>query len=487
MKKIILVIISFLSVYSLSGQKNKISAFENGLTETRPVIFEDSLINHYNILDRMKFYKVPSVSIALISNGKIEWARAYGFADAEDKRPANIHTLYQAASISKSVNALGIMKLVQKGKLSLTTDIRNYLKTWTFPENEFSRGKTITLKHLLSHTAGFGVRGFYGYSVKDSLPSINQILDGQQPANNAAVRPVMEPGKQFEYSGGGSTIIRKILDDNISENYDSLMQSIVLQPLKMTRSSFARPLSAKQRNHAFAYDKDMRVVAGNYYIYPEQAAGGLWSTATDIARFIIAVQASLKNGSSAILGKNEAVEMLTPVLPNSTYALGFGIDTRGGEKYFRHDGENYGFTSSYYGSFTTGKGVVILTNAHPENGRPLIAEILNSIAVNYDWKGFYQPLVKKLVAVPDHWLNQYAGDYYSENPEMKISITRKDNGLELTARRPEKMYATGLNTFFLLSSPGDTCIFSSSGNNGTIDIFEVKQNDKTLIKARKKN
>ncbi|WP_445456447.1 serine hydrolase domain-containing protein [Flavobacterium sp. HNIBRBA15423] len=484
-KKTIIFLLIFISFGQLIyGQKNKIKIIENNLTEVKDFIFEDSIITKYNILDRMDFYKIPSVSIAVINDGKIEWAKTYGYADIETKRLANKKTLYQVASITKSVNGLGIMKLVQEGKLSLTTDIRKYLKSWTFPDNELSKNKLITLKNLLSHTAGLSVHGFIGYSINDSLPTINQILNGEMPANNEAIIPIYPINEHFEYSGGGYTVIRKILDDNISANYDSLMKTVVLSPLKMTNSTFSQPLSKHYKNYAFGTDQEMQTLNGNYYIYPEQSAGGLWSTATDIAKFVISIQNDLKSGPNSILNKKSTQEMLTPILNN--YALGFGIVEKGGEKYFWHEGESYGYNSIYYGSFTTGKGVVILTNAYPSNGQPFIQELLNSVATVYNWKDFYKPIKKKLAFVPETLISKYIGEYYSENPQMKISITKNSNQLELTARQTEKMYATKLNTFFLASAPNDECVFSSSKNDDFIDTFEVVQNNMIIITATKK-
>lgn len=483
--KAILFSFSFLLLRQVTlGQTSKIVQVENNLTETRELIFEDSVISKYSIIDRMKFYKIPSVSLAVINNGKIEWAKTYGYADIEMKRLANKKTLYQVASITKSVNGLGILKLVQEGKLSLTSDIRNYLKSWTFPDNELSKNKTITLKNLLSHTAGLSVHGFIGYAVNDSIPTISQILNGERPANNEPIKPVYQINEHFEYSGGGYTVIRKILDDNISSNYDSLMTALVLKPLKMTNSTFSQPLSSRYVNYAYGTDKEMQTLKGKYYTYPEQAAGGLWSTATDIAKFILSIQKDLKGSTNSLLNKGLTKEMLTPVLNN--YALGFGIVEKGGEKYFWHEGESYGYNAMYYGSFTTGKGVVILTNAYPNNGQPFIQELLNSVAITYGWKDFYNPIKKKLAPVPDTLLTKYIGEYYSENPQLKITISKNGNQLELTARRPEKMYATKTDTFFLASSPNDSCVFSSSKNDGYIDTFEVIQNDKTIIKATKK-
>lgn len=479
------IILGYLALSSclIFGQKLKIKAFENNLTQPRDLIFEDSLVAKYSIYERMKYYKIPSVSMALIENGKMAWVKSYGFTDAESKIKTDENTMYQVASISKSVNALGITKLVQQGELSFETDIRKYLKTWRFPENEFSKNKLITLKNLLSHTAGFNVRGFIGYSYKDKIPTINQILDGDFPANNEAIKPILSPGEKFEYSGGGSTIVRKILDDCISNNYDSLMQAILLNPLQMTKSTFNQNLLSNTK-FAFGHDQNMKPLKGKYYSYPEQAAGGLWSTARDIAKFIIHIQNSLLGSKGSILTKESTNEMLTPVL--NDYALGFGILEKDGEKYFWHEGQSFGYTSVYYGSFSTGKGVVILTNAFPDNGQPFIKELLNSIAITYNWNGFYNPIKKKLAILPKSSLNQYVGEYFSEDPPMKITITQNGNDLELTARRPEKLFYTGQNNFFLSSSPNDSCIFSSSNNNGKIDTFEVIKDGKTLFKTIKK-
>lgn len=484
MKKNIGITLLMLTLFIQAFAQDKhIYQFENGLTETRELVFADTLYPSYTIYSRMKFYKIPSVSIAVINQGKIEWAKTYGYADLNAHRPANKQTLYQVASISKSVNSFAIMRLVQNGQLSLTQDIRSYLKTWEFPDNDLSKGKTITLKNLLSHTAGLSVRGFVGYATTDEIPTINQILNGEKPANNQPVVPIFAPGTTYQYSGGGYAVLRKILNDNIHEEYDQLLKRLVLKPLHMASSNFSQPLQKKYKNFAIGYDKDEMPLKGNFYTYPEKTAGGLWSTATDIAQFIIAVQHSLKD-DNGLLSRENCTQMLTPIL--NQYALGFGVDEKGGEKYFWHEGESFGYRSIYYGSFTTGKGVVILTNAYPENGRPFVYEVLNSIATTYNWKDFYNPVKKKLVSVPDSVLAQYTGEYFSENPAIKITVSQKGSELLLTARQPEKMYPIAQNIFFLKSSPNDDCTFSSSTGNGVMDVLEVKQNGKTIIKALKK-
>lgn len=380
-------IIKYLTLFLLSiiycscsqkAENDKIDKVENNVTCKG---------QHYNIYERMKFYKVPSISIAVINDGKIEWAKAYGLADLESKKNADINTLYQAASISKSINALCIMKLVEEGKLSLDTDIRKYLKTWTLPDNEFSKDKTITLRSLLSHSAGMDVHGFAGYTINDSIPSINEILDGKLPANNNAIRAFINPNTKVEYSGGGIVITRKIIEDNINSNYDKLLNDLVFVPLKMTNSTFTLSPKTTKYNLATGYDTIAKEILGKYHLYPEKSPDGLWSTPTDLAKFILSVQQSLKTNSS-FLNTKIANEMLSPVLDSSKAALGCFIETYGGEKYFCHGGSNEGFNCCYYGSFSNGVGVVIMANS---DNSDLIYEILEGVASVYGWKEFVIP------------------------------------------------------------------------------------------------
>ena len=168
------------------------------------------------IIRSMKLYGVPSVSIAVIQHGKIAWAKAYGMADETTKRAADTNTIYQVASMSKSLNAYCIMRLVQEGRLSLDTDIRQYLHSWIFPDNTFSKNARLTIRSLLSHTAGLGVHGFRGYLHTETIPTINEMLNGTAPSNSGKIEAMLEPGTKVEYSGGGTLITRKILQDNIA-------------------------------------------------------------------------------------------------------------------------------------------------------------------------------------------------------------------------------------------------------------------------------
>jgi len=469
------------SVFPQSSVNAGILKAENGLAPDAQIVFADSVVVH-NIYDRMKFYGVPSVSIAVINNGKIEWAKAYGFADENKQRKAGVNTLYQAASMSKALNGFLVMQLVQEGKLSLDRDIRPYLKTWTFPDNDFSRNRAITLGDLLSHSAGLGLHGFKGYAKGESIPTINEILDGKAPANNEAVAPLFPPETKTDYSGGGTLLTRKIIEDNVARNYENLIEQKVLKPIGMQNSTYSQPLGKRWKDFAKAYDQSGKEVPGGYYIYPELAPDGLWTTATDYAKFIISIQCSLQKDPSALLRDTTVNKMLTPSLKGSDAALGVFVREKGGQKYFLHIGANIGYRGQFYGSFSNGSGVVVLTNS--DNGQALIDEIVNSVSVAYHWNDFYNPEVRKLVSIPDTLANQYTGTYQVENPAMNIVIEKDGSSLQLTVRRTEKMYFNGNKTFFLLSSPSQFGEFTASDGK-TIDGLVLKGDGKILFTAKK--
>jgi len=222
--------------------------------------------------------------IKLVENNLGDWVKGYGWADVDEKRPVTEKTLFQAASISKSLNGVGVLKLVQDGKLDLYTDINQYLKSWKFPYDSVSGGKPITLSALLSHTAGLTIHGFPGYAQGDTLPSVQQVVDGQKPANTEAVRSFIEPGTRVVYSGGGTTITQQIVTDVTGRPYDEYMQKNVIDPMGMKSSSYRQPPAGTDTSLlATGYKADGTRVDGKFHIYPEQAAAGLWTNPTDLS------------------------------------------------------------------------------------------------------------------------------------------------------------------------------------------------------------
>jgi len=374
MKKLNLILLLSLSLNVFAQNVNdKIKSFEDNLLS-----WDKTKTKKWTLKERMAFYNMNAVSIAVIKNYKVEWTKAYGYADVAENRKATSQTLFQAASISKSINSLGQLKLVEQGKLGLEDDINDYLKTWKFPYDSLSKGKKISIANLLSHKAGLSVHGFGGYQKGTELPTIIQILDGQKPANSPAVRSVFEPNLKFQYSGGGTTISQLILENITGEKYEDYMWKNVLTPLGMNESSYNQPPSQdKEKLLATAYNNG-KEVKGKYHIYPEKAAAGLWTNPNDLAKYIIETQLSLLGKSNKVLSKEMSVKRI-----ENNY--GVFLNDFKGTKYFAHSGGNEGFVCYYIGSVEDGNGLVVMTNG---NNFKLIDEILLSIVSLNQWKNY---------------------------------------------------------------------------------------------------
>ncbi|HVM89906.1 MAG TPA: serine hydrolase domain-containing protein [Puia sp.] len=425
--------------------KKKIHEVENNLISWVKL---DSNQN-WNIYDRMKALNIKGVSIAVINNYKIEWAKSYGWADSTEKKRVTNQTLFQAASVSKSINAFAFMKLMQDKKVNFDEDINAYLQSWKFPYDTASHDKKITLAEILSHTAGLNVHGFDGYKWNDSLPSLKQILNGEKPANNPAIRSAFEPGLKFEYSGGGIEISQQLLEDVLHSSYQSFIENNIFKPLNITASNYSdKPVG----NYATAYRFDEQPIGCRYHIYPEKAAAGLWTTATDLAKFVIEIQLSLKGVSNKVLTQKTTELMLTPYLQSSNAAFGFFVDKKGNDYYFQHSGLNEGFSSQYYGSMKGGNGVVVLVNS---DNTDFMAEVVNSVATVYGWKNFYEFAQKKIIKVADSITDKYIGRYKFDNTDNGPSIIKEKGVLYLVdPNSPTKweIYFTSEKEFFMIAA-----------------------------------
>ena len=218
---------------------------------------------------------MPGLSIAVVDNFHIVWTKAYGVIEAGSNTPVTPRTLFQAGSISKPVAASGALYLVEQGKLSLDEDVNQKLKTWKVPENEFTKTEKVTLRRVMSHTAGLTVHGFPGYDVNDSVPTLVQIFNGEKPANTAPIRVDFVPGTQSRYSGGGVTIEQQLMIDVTGKPFPALMREFVLDKIGMTDSSYEQPLPpARAAITASGTYADGKTVHGRWHIYPEMAAAG---------------------------------------------------------------------------------------------------------------------------------------------------------------------------------------------------------------------
>jgi CubicO group peptidase (beta-lactamase class C family) len=338
-----------------------------------------------SLAELMKAYNVPALSVAVIDGYKIAWVKAYGVTQIGGTEAATPKTLFQAGSISKPVAATGMMALVEKGKLSLDEDINLKLKSWKVPENEFTKEQKVTLRRLASHTAGLTVHGFPGYDVNDKVPSVAQVLDGEKPqANTAPVRVDFVPGTKWRYSGGGVTIEQLVMTDVTGKPFPALMKELVLEKEGMTDSSYEQPLPAAwQARTATGTYRDGKSVHGKWHIYPEMAAAGLWTTPTDLAKFVIEIAQSKQGKSNRVLTRRSVEEMLTHPPSAPEFGIGFGVPAdRPGE--FGHNGADEGFQAQLIMNGDTGQGVAIMANS--DNGILVANEYVRSLAKEYGWK-----------------------------------------------------------------------------------------------------
>src|SRR5256714_2307322 len=423
----------------------------------------------WTIQERMKHYRIPGVSVAVINDYKVEWARGYGVKDVQTNEPVTAETLFQAGSISKPVAAMVALKKVAEGKIALDENINNRLTTWKLPDNEFTAKKRVTLAHLLSHTGGLTVHGFPGYAMGEKLPTLPDVLDGKPPANTPAVRVDFEPGTKFRYSGGGVTIGQLAIMDTEKKPYPQLAHHVVLGPLGMTHSTYQQPLPNDwQKRAASGYRMDGKPVEGRFHVYPEMAAAGLWTTPTDLCKFAIEVQLSLAGKSNKVLSKEMAAKMVTPFIPDAPPGLGFFVEKHGNAIYFGHGGADEGFRAGLLVNRDKGYGVAVMVNS--DNGQ-IIDEIFRAVAREYQWQDYLPPPVAVVTLDADK-LADYEGRF-QVYPDLALTVSRR--GGKLYAQRTQQEAVELLptsETEFIMTTDDVRYVFvrDAAGHVGAVQV-----------------
>ena len=427
--------------WAATGAEEPIRRVQNELLP--PVLVKGEPVQPGKLSDRMAALHVPGVSVAVIHEGKLEWARGFGVTRMGG--PAvTPETEFQAASISKPVTTLAVMRLVVDGKLNLDADINQYLHSWKLPANDFTQQSPVTLRKLLSHSAGVTVHGFAGYAANEPLPTLVQILNGEAPANSPPIRVDMTPGTRPRYSGGGYEIVQQALFDVTGVPFAKLMHDTVLKPLGMQHSTYEAPAPAGILTHAATpYRGDGSPVKGGPHVYPEQAAAALWTTPSDLARVAIAVQKSLAGAPGGILPVGTAHAMLAPLFPHQ--AVGFFVGGSTSNKFFAHGGANEGYRCDLV-AYRNGDGAVVMTNG--DNGSQLTSEILRTIAHEYHWPD-YAPAERTLAVIEPGSFDSYAGAYRLDSGEA-VTFWREDNHLEsrVVGQGPVELFPTSDHEYF---------------------------------------
>ncbi len=366
------------------SQQDRIARVENGLAANIQVGSRPPM----NLLERMKTLKVPGLGLAVVKDFQVDWSKSYGVRDARSGAPVTDETLFQVASITKCMGAIVALKLAEEGKLDLDMDVNTYLKSWKVPENEFTRVEKVTVRRILSHTAGLTVHGFRGYAEGEAVPTILQVLDGLPPANSAAIRVERVPGTAFSYSGGGYTILQLLIEEVTGRHLPELVAEYIFKPAGMTHSTFCPPCkdsasSLTSMGHSVDRAGNLTTFKGYAFLPGGSTCCELYTTASDLARFIIAVQKALRGDPGSIVSRETARAIITPV-KDAPAGLGFFIEKQGNAVYFNHSGGNIGFSAFFIGSAEGGSGYALTINS--DSAGSLRSELTFAVAGTYGWE-----------------------------------------------------------------------------------------------------
>jgi CubicO group peptidase (beta-lactamase class C family) len=466
-------IITLLGLFSSANCQinieSKITHIENGLTQ-EVISFDTTSINKMNILDRMKYYKVNGVSIAVIENGEIQWTKAYGLSDASTGERVSTQTLFQIASMGKVITALAALKLVKNKKITLDEDVNNRLTSWKIAENKFTIKEKVTLRRLLCHSAGFtDDYGFAGYSITDSIPTLINIIKAQPPANNSKALIVnYVPGTLYRYSGGGYLIIQQLIEDITGMPFTDYVEKEIFDKLNLQSSTYDYYPDRNGFKVARGHDENGKIDAKEkYHVYPESAAAGFWSTPGDIAKILIEMQQEYKGMTDKILNQQLLDSMLMP--QSASNDRGLGVALKGAEQVegFWHAGQNAGYNSLMYATTKTGQGAVVMLNSDADI--ELAIEIVRSIANENKWSFMQTRLATREL---QDTLNERIGNYSSKEG-INWKISRKGNDLVLQYKEPnQERFSSPINLYrteqghYIMKEEPDTLDFKFSSNNG---------------------
>ena len=335
-----------------------------------------------SIYQVMKGNAIQGLSITVVTNGGLAWAQGFGRLAKGRPELVDTNTLFQAASISKPASALAALRMVEQGLLSLDEPVNNKLTTLLIPGKN---GASVTLRHILSHTGGIP-DGVAFYDVGSPIPTLLQILKGQPPSRTGRI-VASDPLGVPAYSNAGYTFLQALMIDVSGKAFPDLLRELVFEPLEMHSSTFEQPLPEDLQSNAACGHVGGAVIKGNWYVLPQMAPAGLWTTPSDLARMFIAVRSAYLAEAGSLIRQDTAREMLrlhAAAIFGRPYGLGFGLVLKDGAAVgFGHLGSLPGYVCGALTFVESGDGVVIMTNSDPS----IISNVYNSCATAYGWPG----------------------------------------------------------------------------------------------------
>lgn len=438
------------------------------------------------LVERMAAQFIPGASMAIVEGGEIIWAGAYGVRRQGDPDPVTPETCFQAASISKPVAALTALSLVAEGRLCLDADLRDFLRSWQIPARAGWQPR-VTLRQLLSHSGGITVHGFLGYPARSAVPTLQQILNGDLPANSPAIRVDTLPGFHFRYSGGGYTIVQQLIEDLTGQSFWQAARQRVLEPAGMTRSTYLDPLPADWHPRAaVGHRNNGDPLIGNWHRYPESAAAGLWTTPTDLARLFVLLEATQRGKTDRLVRPDLLAEMLTPQIPlrgiglDGNEGLGFFLTGEPDDLYYGHGGSNEGYRNQILARKGRGQAAVIMTNS--DSGDALTDEWINNVALEFGWDSFVDtPFLPMPNPPANAALAEFTGDYASGDWQFHIRHTPAGLTLEIPGQPALALCPRDVDRFYLTQLNAS---IQFQREDGRITALAFRQNGEDLTAER---
>lgn len=450
-----------------------------------PIVRIEGEDTRHRMSDRLTHYRCPGVGVAVMEDGQVRWAGGYGLTEAAGA-PVDERTVFAGASISKPLAAVLVMQQVERGLLDLDADVNGYLGAWKVPDNEYTRQQPVTLRHLMSHRAGTTVHGFGGMPPGSPKPSLLDTLHGRAPAQNGPVDVDKTPGGSIRYSGGGYTVLQLLLEELCGKPFAAIAREMIFEPLAMHASSFEDPLPPQVLAcTASGHDAAGTRLPGRYSVCAQAAAGGVYLTPTDFARFMGAFRDAYIGRPSPLLGP-EAARAMVNARRDGDFGLGWRVLGEGASLRISHGGSNEGYQCETTCYLDSGLGAVVMTNA--VSGALLYWEVLNTIALEASWPGFLRA-PRALAALDEAERRKLAGRYsiVSGVDAPYIEVADRDgllwSHIEGHRAPPVPVLMDRSGRLFNRYSPFESAVIRSA--DGTAQELVVYDGSVEIIRARR--
>ncbi len=362
--------------------------------------------------------QVPAVSVAAVVDEDVRWAGAWGRAGTDDPREVTTATLFQAGSISKTVAAFCALRLIDAGHFGLDDNVNDVAATSLIESSLGEWNPRVSVRQLLAHTAATNNGGYPGYS-SPSIPDGREVIRGSERTNTPPVRVIGLPGTRFSYSGGGYVVLQEMISAVTGHRFEDVAEEVLFHPAGMSRTTYDQHDADPDR--AFGHRDGLKQLDGGYRRYPEMAAAGLWTTATDLARFLGELMRARRGAPNALISHALAGEMFRPQSDES-YGLGVRLSRHLDSEWFGHGGDTEGFAADLLGT-SEGLGVAIMTNA--DVSWHVINAIRAAVGRLHAWPGMPIPVSTAAAPPPP------VGDYLTTEG-IELRLERTDSGATMT-------------------------------------------------------